>query len=60
MPQGLTDWKTTIPALVSAIFGFILFKPDYFPPIFQDLAAYIFAGGLAALGINAASTKKEK
>jgi hypothetical protein len=53
----IKDWKTTIPALVSAISGFILFAPEYFDrwPILYDIAKYTFSGGLAAFGINAVS-----
>ena len=50
----MTNWKTTVFALVTAFFGFVLFQPAYFPPILRDIAAYIFAGGLAAFGISAA------
>lgn len=60
MLEGLKDWKTTAPAILAAFFGFVLFKPEYFPPVVKDVAAYIFAGGLAALGISATSVKPPK
>ena len=48
------NWKTTLFAVVAAIAGFVMFKPEYFAPIIRDVAAYIFAGGLAGLGWQAA------
>lgn len=60
MSQGFTDWKTTVPAVISAFFGFVLFKPEYFFPVVQDIAAYVFAGGLTVFGIYAASSKKKE
>ena len=60
MLNGLKDWKTTVPAILAAFFGFVLFKPEYFPPVMQDIAAYAFAGGLAAFGIYANSVKPKE
>lgn len=59
MPQGFKDWQTTIPALISCVFSFVLFKPQYFPLLVQDIALFAFMGGLAWLGIKAVSFKKE-
>jgi hypothetical protein len=54
----MRDWKTTIPALLSAFFGFVLFKPQYFPPVVQDLSLYVFLGGLAVFGVYARQVGK--
>jgi len=50
----MANWKTTLTAFVSAFFGFVVFKPQYFSPVMVDVAAYIFAGGLAFFGIVSA------
>jgi hypothetical protein len=55
----MKDWKTTTAGIVSAFFTFVLFKPDYFPPIMFDLAAFALVGGLAALGITARDFRKQ-
>lgn len=49
----MTNWKTTLIAAITALFGFVLFSPQYFPPWAIDLAKYAFVGGLAGLGIAA-------
>ena len=50
-----TNNKTTIIALLTAVFGFIVFKPEHFHaiPVLQDIAAYAFAGGLTAFAFVA-------
>ena len=48
----MKNWKTTIFGIVSAVAGFVLFSPDYFPPWAIDAAKYIMAGGLMALGLS--------
>jgi hypothetical protein len=49
----MNSWKTTAAAVVSALAGFVLFSPSYFPPWAVDLAKYAMVGGLAAFGIFA-------
>lgn len=49
----MTNWKTTLSALVSAFAGFVLFSPQLFPPWAQDIAKYIMLGGLVAFGASA-------
>ena len=56
----MRDWKTTAFSIVAAAAGFVMFKPDYFPPIVVDMAAYIFAGGLAGLGLAARDVKPKQ
>jgi hypothetical protein len=49
----MPNWKTSIFALISAVAGFVLFSPQYFPPWAIDAAKYIMVGGLAAFGFSA-------
>ena len=49
----MKDWKTTAFGIVSAVFAFVLFSPQYFPAWLVDIAAFALAGGLAGLGIMA-------
>lgn len=52
----MSDWKTTIPGLIAAGAAFVLFAESFgvtLPPIVKALAAFVMAGGLASLGINA-------
>lgn len=56
----MKDYKTTILGCVSAFFGFVLFQPEYFPPVLVDVAAYIFAGGLAALGVSSVDYRRKR
>jgi hypothetical protein len=58
--NGLKSWKTLSPAVVSAFFGFVLAKPQYFAPIIQDIAAYACAGGLIVFGIYAKDVANTK
>lgn len=53
--------ETTIPGLVTAAAGFVLFAPEHFAqwPWVVDAAKYVFAGGFAIFGI-AASTPARK
>lgn len=61
LEKGVRDWPTTIAALITALASFVLFAPDHFDswPVVKDLAAYIFAGGLAAFGITARSISRD-
>ena len=47
----MKNWKTTVAGIATAVFGFILFSPHYFPPWAVDVAKYATAGGLAAMGL---------
>lgn len=47
----MKNWKTTLFGIVSALAGFVLFSPQYFPPWGIDAAKYIMAGGLLGLGL---------
>jgi hypothetical protein len=49
----MTNWKTTVTAIVTAVAGFVLFSPQYFPPWAIDVAKYVMLGGLAAFGLTA-------
>jgi hypothetical protein len=55
MNNIMENWKTTASALVTAIFGFILFSPEYFEqvPWLVSIAKYFAAGGLIGLGFSA-------
>jgi hypothetical protein len=60
MKDALKDWRTTVPAGVSAFCMFVLFAPEHFEsvPWLQSIAAFAAAGGLALLGISAKSYRK--
>lgn len=52
------SWKTTVSAGISAAAAFVLFAGQppisiHFPVWLTAIAAFLMAGGLAALGINA-------
>jgi len=49
----MKNWKTNLSALVVVICGFILFSPQWFPPLAIDIAKYVALGGVAAFGISA-------
>ncbi len=51
----MKSYKTTIFAIITAAFGFILFAPEYFQsvPWLIDLAKFGAAGGLVAFGLSA-------
>ena len=51
--EGMKDWKTTLSALFTAFFGFVLLHPEYFPSIVVDAAGYAALGGFVAFGIAA-------
>jgi hypothetical protein len=51
----MKDWRTTVPAIVATVCGFVLMYPEHFPQIVIDMAKFTGLGGLAAFGINAAS-----
>lgn len=46
----LKSWQPTAISLITAFFGFVAWKPIYFPPWLVDVAGYIALGGLATLG----------
>jgi hypothetical protein len=47
----MKNWKTTAAAAVSAIAGFVLFDPQWFPLWVVSAAKYVMLGGLAGLGL---------
>ena len=51
----MKNWKTTVSAVVAALFAFVLFSPEYFAhwPWLISLAKFGCAGGLAGLGLAA-------
>ena len=57
MKTAFTDWRTTLPGLVSSAALFVAFSAGklHFPTWVTVLAAFVGAGGLANLGINARS-----
>lgn len=59
MKNALSSWKSTSSGLIAAFFLFVAFKPQYFPPILNDIAAFMIAGGLASLGINTKDFNKK-
>ncbi len=50
----MKSWRTTVSAVATAAFGFILFSPQYFHavPWLVDIAKYATLGGMIAFGIN--------
>lgn len=51
MDYIIRNWKTSAVGLVTAFFAFVVFDPQWFPPIIVSMAKFVAAGGLAALGI---------
>ena len=51
MNSNYSECKTTVAGLVTAIFAFVLFSPQYFPPWLVDLAKFGMAGGLTSMGV---------
>ena len=46
--------KTMVTAVALAVvLGFVLFAPQYFPPVVIDFAKFVALGGAAALGLSA-------
>jgi TctA family transporter len=58
--DGMKDFRTSLPAFISAAAGFVLFSPELFPYWAVQFSKYAMAGGLFAFGVNAASTQKVK
>lgn len=52
----LENWKTTITALITAFFGFVIASPELFAefPLLIAVAKYGAAGGLILFGIVSA------
>ena len=44
------SWKSTLFAGITVVAGFVLFSPQWFPPVVIDVAKYVTLGGLAAWG----------
>jgi len=55
----MKDWKTTLFGVIAALAAFVMQAPQYFPPLAQDIASFILAGGLAGLGITAAQVRRD-
>jgi hypothetical protein len=53
--------ETTIPGIITAVAGFVMYAPEHFSqwPVVQDLAKYVFVGGLAIFGIAAGTPPKK-
>lgn len=51
----MTNWKTSLFALIAAAAGFVAMHPMYTAhwPIVNDIASYIMVGGLAGIGLAA-------
>lgn len=51
----MKSWKTTISGAVTAITAFIVFSPQLFAhwPVAIEVAKFVAAGGLAAIGLSA-------
>ena len=49
----MKNWKTTVFSIITAFFGFVLFDPQWFPPIIVSVAKFGAAGGLLGLGLSA-------
>lgn len=50
----IKNWRTTLSGLIGAISSYIIFEDSLSDkPIYFKVAAFIFSGGLACLGINA-------
>ena len=47
---SLKSWKTTASSVVAVVFGFIAYKPQYFPAVLVDFAGYLAAIGVLAMG----------
>lgn len=45
------SWKTTAGSIFTAFFGFVSFKPEYFPPWMVDVSVYLFALGFLGTGL---------
>ncbi len=50
----MKNWKTSVSGIVTVAAGFVLFSPETFAhyPVVVQLAKYIGAGGLLALGFS--------
>ncbi len=55
----MKDWKTILCGIIAALAAFVVQAPQYFPPLAQDIASFILAGGLAGLGITAAQARRD-
>lgn len=49
----MKSWKTTVSAVLTAFFLFVLFDPQWFPAWLVSLSKFGAAGGLVSFGISA-------
>ena len=49
----MKNWKTTATGIISALASFVLFSPQWFPPLAIDISKFILTGGLLAFGLSA-------
>ena len=61
--MNFKDWKTTVPAIVSALCSFVAFcgiayPTIHIPQVVVAFSGFSAAGGLAVFGINATSGSK--
>jgi hypothetical protein len=48
----MKNWKTSLSAVVTAFFMFVLFDPQWFPLWMISIAKFASIGGLISMGIN--------
>jgi hypothetical protein len=49
----MKSWKSSLAALITAFFCFVLFDPQWFPAIIISVAKFGAAGGLIGMGLFA-------
>lgn len=52
-----SPWSSGIGVIISIFLGFVLFSPQYFPPVVVDFARYIATVAPAGLGLWAKDGK---
>ena len=60
MTNSIKDnpYTSLVGLLLSTLLGFVLFAPQYFPPLALDIAKYISLGGALGLGLSARDPNK--
>ncbi|MCC7498333.1 MAG: hypothetical protein IT160_12195 [Bryobacterales bacterium] len=57
----ITHWKTSGSGTVlTVMLGFVLFAPQYFPPLVVDFMKYLTVAGVLTLGVTARDRQKNK